>query len=227
MCLRVDDQSLALHAERLVRHELAGQERILAQRLEVASGGHERDLVDHRRVEDVLVGRPALAADHDAVVVRRRAVERRRQADRRRQPRLLVAEAYARGAVGLAEGRDAEALDAVVDARLADAARDAGGSGCAGIDHGEGRRQTGVAAAELRIGRLCLTVDEPNLLGQCEIADEAVKLTLGQRAADRSDRRTAEARLGGRSRAGCRDADGGGHGQSDQARDEPQDDGVH
>ena len=138
-----------------------------------------------------------------------------------------MAESHARGTIGLSERRDAETLDAVVDAGLADAAGDAGSSRCARVDDGEGRRETGVPAAELRIGGLGLTVDQANLLGQRQIADEAVQLTLGQRAADRSDRRTAEARLGGGSRAGCRDADGGGHGQSDQARDEPQDDDVH
>ena len=138
-----------------------------------------------------------------------------------------MAESYARGTIGLSEGRDAETLDAVVDAGLADAAGDAGRSRCAGVDDGEGRRETGVSATELRIGGLGLTVDEANLLGQRQIADEAVKLTLGQRAADGSDRRAAEARLDGGSRTGCRDADGGGHGQGDQARDEPQDDDVY
>jgi hypothetical protein len=44
------DQPLALHALCLVGNELAGEVRILAERLEVAPGGREVDAVDHRRV---------------------------------------------------------------------------------------------------------------------------------------------------------------------------------
>ena len=125
MCLSVTISPSLCTPSVSSRHELAGEERILAERLEVAAGGRERDLVDHRRVEDVLVRRPTLAADHDAV--ERSPRSRSNVAvrpDRRRQCRLLMAQANAGGTVGLAQRRDAEALDAVVDTRLADAARD-------------------------------------------------------------------------------------------------------
>ena len=56
--------------------QAAGEQRILAERLEVAPGLRHADDVDHRREDDVLVARAGVAADDLAVLLRQIAARR-------------------------------------------------------------------------------------------------------------------------------------------------------
>ena len=131
------DQPLALDAARLVSNELAREERVLAKGLEVASRGDEGDLVDHGRIENVLIRRTTLAADHDAVGIRRSPLEGGGQAHGRGQARLLVAEPHTGRTVRLPKRRDAQTLHAIVDPGLADATGDERGARRTRVDHRE------------------------------------------------------------------------------------------
>ena len=221
------DQPLALDAARLVSNELAGEERVLAEGLEVASRGDERDLVDHRRIENVLIRRTTLAADHDAVGIRRSPLEGGGQAHGRGQARLLVAEPHTGRTVRLPKRRDAQTLHAIVDPGLADATGDERSARRTRVDHRERVRLTRVPTAELRIRHLGLTMHEPDLLRQRQPPDQTAEVRLRQCSASGADRWSAEAAGGHLRQRGSRwreddrggNRDGGRRGEQSTATD--------
>ena len=121
--LDLGDHSLVLDALDLGRDELAGQVRVLAERLEIAPAGDEVDRVDHRREPNVLAGGPAGIA-HGRTVLRRGArVPGGGQPDRCRHRRLDVPQPDAGRPVGEAQWRNAQPGHAGNAARFAVHAR--------------------------------------------------------------------------------------------------------